>query len=484
MCVYTVIKPGDQVVSGQGFTCVGLSVSPEGGTFKLGVNESKTFTATATNGSVPFDYSWTVAASGNFTIQLNGENHDVTDASSIIVSGQELTLCYPVATEEYVSVQAQVTDANGYTGSILQPFIVADPYTSSGYKFDASTATASYIIQADGKGWYRAIEGATGAVKFPSISADFVVDSVINSIPVVGTVQFQNGLYPDVSILISDKFIQLIGETRAGVVLRGQGSGTVTIQIANTALLPTTGSQGFQRLTVDNADGTGIGVYLNNVTYCDFRDFTIRNCGEGLRLSGCLVNTFSGYFIGHNTIGISLIGDNPWGTNANLFSGGEIGANTLHNVDIEGAGYEASGNVFDGTTMEGTQAVMIQINSDGSSPSNNKFINGWYESHSTDTPTIFNEAKSQGDYPNNQVIENNRIVCANGNFYAYVNNGDGAIFNYNIIYPYSAGVGMIILNGDRNTCWANHLIEPAGSMTLYIGNVGTDNNILGNIPNN
>jgi hypothetical protein len=189
------VLPSAPAAKGEGFTSLDLSVSPSDSSFKLGVNQSQTFLAQALNGTAPFTYTWTVNPSGNFTLSVNGELKEVSNASSLQVSGSELTLSYPVATEEFVSFTVSVKDANGYSGSIWQPIVVADPYTSPGYKFDASTATASYIITADGLGWYRAIKGSTGEVSWSSTNYTSVLASITNSASVGSTVYVQSGIF-------------------------------------------------------------------------------------------------------------------------------------------------------------------------------------------------------------------------------------------------------------------------------------------------
>ncbi|MCL5949758.1 MAG: hypothetical protein M1490_04705, partial [Candidatus Bathyarchaeota archaeon] len=129
---------------------LGVSISPDGSSFQLGVNTSKTFTAQAFNGTSPYNYTWTIAPTGSFNISINGEIVTLENDTNIEVSGQNLTLKFPYAVEnEFVQVYVSVTDANGLegkSGSIL----IADPYSSPGYKFDASTASAKYIVAADG----------------------------------------------------------------------------------------------------------------------------------------------------------------------------------------------------------------------------------------------------------------------------------------------------------------------------------------------
>jgi hypothetical protein len=146
------------------YMSLGVSVDPSGSAFKLGVNESKTFSAVALNGSAPFAYVWSLAPSGNFTLSVNGVAREVVNGSSLSVAGKDLSLCFPVATLEFVSVNVVVTDVNGVSGDLDLPFVVADPYTSPGYKFDASTASFSFKVEGDNLGWYRVINGSDGSV--------------------------------------------------------------------------------------------------------------------------------------------------------------------------------------------------------------------------------------------------------------------------------------------------------------------------------
>lgn len=159
-----VFVSSDATVKADGFTSIDLRVTPSNSLFKLGVNESVTFTAQALNGTGPFSYSWVVTGSSSFSLLINDVLVDVKEGLSLDFAGDSLTVCYPKATEEFISVTCHVTDKNGFVGCLLQPFIVADPYTSPGYYFDAASSTATYIVQTDGLGWYRIIRGYTGAV--------------------------------------------------------------------------------------------------------------------------------------------------------------------------------------------------------------------------------------------------------------------------------------------------------------------------------
>lgn len=271
------LQTADAVLASE-YTSLGLSVTPDGSYFKLGVDESKTFTAQATNGTAPFIYTWTLNPTGNFILSVNGENHDVTEASSVEVTGETLTLSYPTATEEYVSISVKVADVNGFVGQKEVPFIVADPYTSSGYKFDGSAATADYIVQTDGKGWYRAINGVTGAVQWSSTNASYIITTAI----ITGNSTFiKTGNYPiTVNIDVENLKNRIITGDGPSVRLylpNSQASGWDTHRILYLS--------GCSNFTISNLcfDGN----FLNNAAYVDYgalidvwdsHDIAVRSC--------------------------------------------------------------------------------------------------------------------------------------------------------------------------------------------------------------
>lgn len=171
------------------YTSLGVSVSPVGDSFKLSVNDSMTFTAFSSNASDPV-FEWIISSSGNFTILVNDAPYELVKGDSLSVAGVSLTLCYPIATEEFVTVDLLVTDSSGVHDSLVRPFVVADPYNSPGYKIDGSTASDSYIVQADGLGWFRVLNGSDGSVisAYTSISANTTVNYALAACSAGGSV--------------------------------------------------------------------------------------------------------------------------------------------------------------------------------------------------------------------------------------------------------------------------------------------------------
>lgn len=179
--VYQFVEPEE--VKGEEHQVLGLSVSPFGGTFKLGVNQTKTFTASALNGTGPYDFSWFIYPSedSDFYLTVNGEKCHVNDYINYMkIDGESLTLCFPEATEDFVSIVLSGVDANGLQGH-SESFIVADPYTSSGYYFDGSQAVYSYKVSSDGLGWYRVFRGSDGSAQtsYDGTNSTTVVETLL-----------------------------------------------------------------------------------------------------------------------------------------------------------------------------------------------------------------------------------------------------------------------------------------------------------------
>lgn len=160
---------------------LGVTISPAGQSFQLGVNSSKTFIPQVSNGTGPFTYTWSISPTGNFNLSINDEVVSLVNASTVEFSSASLTLEFPYAVEnEFVQVAVSVVDATGTEGESYS-IMVADPYTSPGYKFDASIATAAVVCRADGLGWYRAYDGLTGAkiAALDSTNPDTTLDGAL-----------------------------------------------------------------------------------------------------------------------------------------------------------------------------------------------------------------------------------------------------------------------------------------------------------------
>ncbi len=256
-----------------------VTVSPSGSSFKLSINESKTFLAQALNGTAPFFYTWTLSSSGNITILVNGELRQVLSASSIQVFGNRLTLLYPSATEEYVNVDVSVKDANGYLGSLLAPFLVVDPYTSPNLVFEGSTATANYIIQTDGMGWYRAINGSDGSVSWSSTNFAAVFNNASSQPD--ASILLTTGTFTTTRTLNLHAYNTIIGQGKSTTIKLADSANCNLIKIADGAYGTTIKSLILYGNKEHNIAGNGLvsGTGFCNALIDDvyFRDFA--ECG-------------------------------------------------------------------------------------------------------------------------------------------------------------------------------------------------------------
>lgn len=183
------------------YTCLGVSVTPNLGTepIKLGVNESYTLSAHLDNGTAPFTYMWRVAPSGNLTITVNNETWILNETK--VFTSETVTLRYPQATEEYVTVDLTVKDSHLLSGNLLHPIIVADPYTASTqYISSANAASYTYKIETDGLDWYRAISGLDGSISWTSTNKTYVQEKCNTALATDGGVIQTNEVSWDFSI--------------------------------------------------------------------------------------------------------------------------------------------------------------------------------------------------------------------------------------------------------------------------------------------
>ncbi|MFA5365312.1 MAG: hypothetical protein WC325_09060 [Candidatus Bathyarchaeia archaeon] len=136
---------------------------------KLGVNETGQYTAVINSQvSSQLSISWTVTPEDNKV--------------SLVVEGEGCSLTFLEATQEPYLLSVSVKDlVRGNLGSASKT--VYDPYTSPSLYLSAFGAPYSYLIETDGLGWYRAVNGQTGAISWSSIDDDTVFTSVFATTP-------------------------------------------------------------------------------------------------------------------------------------------------------------------------------------------------------------------------------------------------------------------------------------------------------------
>lgn len=336
---------------------LGVSISPSGSSFQLGVGTNKTFMAQAQNGTAPYNYTWTIAPTGSFNLSINGQIVSLENATNIEIAGENLTISYPSAVEDnFVQISVTATDAKGSSGESYS-VMVADPYTSPGYKFDASPSSISYIVQTDGKGWYRAINGTTGAIAYSSSNASYILNTVTSktgSTVTVGEGDFNIGT----TWLITTSNIKIIGGASTRIV-DTSGSSAPTIQFGNYASVGMISDISVENLNVIrqvNNEGTGDIIVLNGIQDSYFQNVGAYN-GNGKALylhEAVYFCNFYGFYCNAVPYGIALRSDSVSPTvNVNWFYGTLIAiGNSNHNGTLGLEISNANLNTFSGLDIE------------------------------------------------------------------------------------------------------------------------------------
>jgi hypothetical protein len=252
-------------------------------------------------------FTYTITAHNTTVLSVNGlqSTFEAYQPVTLASSNGILSLAYASASEAEVWVHLQVTGNNqssllfnqtaGYT------LVVTDPYTSPFLYFNASTATASYIIMADGLGWYRAVNGTDGSISWSSTDASFVTQSAINSLS-SGNIFFKKGAYINMSLMMKS-LVNLEGESVA-YYSGAPALGTTFLSTGNVSCLTFTG-QSF--ITVKNirleSDGVSndIGLDLNSSipnypSYLTFDHVTVHNFNYNV-YTGLTGLFFNNYFV-------------------------------------------------------------------------------------------------------------------------------------------------------------------------------------------
>jgi hypothetical protein len=239
---------------------IGLSIKPMGEIFKLFSNESKTFEATALNGTAPFTYIWKIIPSENFSIWINNEFQTLS-TQGIAINGTKITLAYPQANEEFLVVTVLVNDANGVLGS--QKFTVAissisvyrldssNPGSDSNVTktgssteivnsiiqtFNASSPTPLYLIQANHDGAYEVIKGFNESVAFTSTNASKVFQYVNDDANLEGfSLYIAQGTYWFTNTVNFNKRFAIAGAGAGGNPDDYSGSGMTVLRMVSSS---------------------------------------------------------------------------------------------------------------------------------------------------------------------------------------------------------------------------------------------------------
>jgi parallel beta-helix repeat protein len=438
------------------YTALDLSVTPGGQNFTLDVNQSQTFIAHSSNASEPV-FTWQLIPSGDLTLTVNGENQQLTSGSNFTVTGQELTLSYPSATEKYVLVDLTVKDSLGLSGSLLRPLVVADPYTSPVFINNVSTASFSYMIETDGLGWYRAINGTNGSVVngwTSSSDATPVIQnaiSAINATGKAGIIDFAAGVFPADNLNIT-----------GGLTLEGTG--------AVNGLESTIAQNGPNNLMNYNSATTTYDFACSNI---EFQGNTGYSTGSGLYVTGALADsTFNRvFFYGFPAYGIYTTDTWGWYIQDSIFEYNSVSNTGDYAIYLAWAS---------GTTFVNNNKILGNYGGGLYCGSSQAIISGNQISNTMIGTYIVS----------NYVTFTGNVVYSNGEEGLYVAASDGEIISNNNFYNNydSTSTGYQVLLAVSDSTFEGNIVNGYGASGFglylwdgYSGDTIADNVFFGQI---
>jgi hypothetical protein len=275
----------------------------------LHVGGNQVFTLTIGNGSQPVSVQWSVNGS---VIQ---SDYFTKSNSSFPIQSNYTYTCVD-ATLDTVNIQVQIIDALGRTTS--ESAVVYDPASYPANYLGASTATANYIIHADGTGWYYTVNGTDGSIVsgWTSTNSTQVANTAISSLTSGGKIVFNAGTYNlngSISILnlnnielsfmkgsllyvanaMNNPAIVIIGSsgcTISGVTIDGNSANqVVSSPLGSDGIYVSTWATGYTALNC--SDDLVIGANITNVRQYGF--YSVGNLALGYQVSNMLVEDSS-----------------------------------------------------------------------------------------------------------------------------------------------------------------------------------------------
>ena len=131
---------------------------------------------------------------------------------------------------------------------------------------------SSYIVEADGAGGYRAINGSTGAVAFTSVDAGYVITSAWNVAPTF----LRDGKYVcTTSVVAESGNLKLAGESRSGVILVYGGLGSA-ISIVGSSRAAMKNGVTIDSLTIDGQTQGFNGIHIERASVSRVSNVEVR----------------------------------------------------------------------------------------------------------------------------------------------------------------------------------------------------------------
>lgn len=374
---------------------------------KLNVNETGVFqvvinsTEGLNNILGPITSNWNISPSKGVTLTVN-------EANMALVTFTE-------ATEEPYTLTCSITSKDGGYG--FAALTVYDPPTFPTQYIGVNAAPYSYLIKADGTGWYYAVNGSTGAVVFTSTNAATVAQYAYDNLPINGGVDFIgnftilaqiNGTSHSVTNLHNSVFTKS-GSTGSMFCFNGKtdftviggvldGNATQRTTDAFGLLIMDSSNATIRDVEVKNTGYSGIAIGWrspSNVTYSSSNiDMYNINCHDTFRNGLTIAYSNNIKVDGANLYNNSENGFTNYGSNSSIFENFLCYDNYYFGAESLGDGtlsYTASENIYNNMRFEnnGYYGCKFGIAGGGMSDENNTYTNlvginnGWSLSSAT-----------------------------------------------------------------------------------------------------
>jgi hypothetical protein len=315
------------------------------GSVQLEANVSQVFLANISRQDGALTYLWSVKSISADEYAVNGTNYLlVTTGSEANFKFLDTTLdsCWLIVTAEanLQSGKAIVKIENKNTAAypVKQPMIeqntneqnnpleyqlaqVADNPSNTYNYFLGS----SYIIETDGTGGYRAINGSTGTVAFTSVDGGSVITRAWNVAPTF----VRNGVYVCNTPVVADSgHLKLTGESRNGVILAYTGQGSA-ISIIGSSYAAMKNGVTIESLTINGQTQGLNGIYLEKASVSRISNVEIQgflnngvcygaDCWSGILSDSYLHDNGNagvelGYFCNEIRINNCIVNDDKYG---------------------------------------------------------------------------------------------------------------------------------------------------------------------------
>jgi parallel beta-helix repeat protein len=322
-----------------------VTVSPQEA--KLRPGQTQVFTAEVANAIGAVQYEWTARdASGNFT------------EYRLLQNGSEASFTFRSATEHVILLTVEAVDTAGGRGSA--DAVIRDPYSASNLYLDSLPSAATYIVEADGLGWYRMLNSSSGQLSMSSTNASAVMNSAFGhlSASTGGGVYVKNGVYTfSSSLVIGTSYTKLMGESLQTELKLGDSANkdliviaadVSDVQISNLHLNGNNANNAAGNII--NSNTTGIRVDSCRIDYAAENCIKIYNEGEyaglawitdnsidcadgsGIYFSGVYDSFIRGNDIGQNNIGIYL-----YASSANEINSNQIWGSVTNGISLMGS---------------------------------------------------------------------------------------------------------------------------------------------------